>query len=85
MYASNMAHGQIEILVEPFKENDPGPHVRAVIAALGDANLQADMGAFSTTVSGDLESIIDALPSLLRAGFESGATSVQLRVMNNDA
>ncbi len=80
-----MAKGQIEILVEPFKENDPGPHVRAAIEALQEADLKADMGAFATTASGDLETIIEMLPQLLTAGFDSGATSIQLRVSIDDA
>jgi len=85
MYAVGMANGQIEILVEPFKENDPGPHVKAAIDALQDADLKADMGAFATTASGDLESIIKMLPGLLTAGFDSGATSIQLRLTIDDA
>ena len=32
-YYQGMSNARMEILVEPFKENDPGPHVTAVIDA----------------------------------------------------
>ena len=36
----------MEILVEPFKENDPGPHVIAAVDAARAAGLDVDMGPF---------------------------------------
>ncbi len=76
----NMANAHLEVLVEPFRENDPGPHVTAVVDAADDAGLNPDMGPFATTADGDLASIIDATASLLRAGFDAGASTIQLRI-----
>lgn len=70
----------LEVLVEPFRENDPGPHVTAAIDALHAAGLQPDMGPFATTADGDLESVIAAAAALVRAGFDHGADAIQLRI-----
>lgn len=75
-----MENARLEALVEPFRENEPGPHVLAAVDALRSAGLTPDMGPFATTATGELESILRAGDALLRAAFENGATSVQLRV-----
>ena len=71
---------RVEVLVEPFRENDPGPHVAAAIDVLKDAGLTPDMGPFATETEGDLEITIEAVARLLRASFEAGADAVQARV-----
>lgn len=73
-------NARLEVFVEPFKENDPGPHVTAAIAALDAAGLESDMGPFATTTDGDLDQVIAAASALLRAGFDAGAEAIQLRV-----
>ena len=75
---SSEAH--IEVLVEPFRENDPGQHVTAAIDALTAAGLAPDMGPFATTADGDLEVVLAAAASLIRAGFDHGANAIQLRI-----
>lgn len=75
-----MAGARLEVLVEPFRENDPGPHVTAAIDALNSAGLQPDMGPFATTAEGDLKAVAAAVGTMLQAAFDNGATSVQLRV-----
>ncbi|MDX2378995.1 MAG: thiamine-binding protein [Acidimicrobiia bacterium] len=75
-----MSDVRMEILVEPFKENDPGPHVTAVVDAARATGLDVDMGPFATSVSGDLDELVAASSAMLRAGFEAGATAIQLRV-----
>ena len=75
-----MTRVHIEVLVEPFKENDPGPHVMAAVEAMQTAGLDADMGPFATTAEGDLDAIIAATTELLRQSFDAGADSVQVRV-----
>ena len=75
-----MTRVRIEVLVEPFKENDPGPHVMAAVEAMQTAGLDADMGPFATTAEGDLDAIIAATTELLRQSFDAGADSVQVRV-----
>lgn len=70
----------MEILVEPFRENDPGPHVTAVVDAARATGLDVDMGPFATTVSGELAEVIAASSAMMSAGFEAGATAIQLRL-----
>ncbi len=75
-----MTGAHLEVLVEPFKENDPGPHVVAAVGVLGDAGLAPDMGPFATAAEGELDVVIGSIEAMLRAAFVEGATSVQLRV-----
>jgi len=75
-----MADAHLEILVEPFRENNPGPHVTAVLDAAAAAGLNADMGPFATTVDGDVDQLADAIADMIRAGFRNGATALQLRI-----
>jgi uncharacterized protein YqgV (UPF0045/DUF77 family) len=75
-----MNPARIEVLVEPFRENDPGPHVTAAVNALEDAELATDMGPFATVATGELDQVIGAVTALLRESFEAGAEAIQLRV-----
>jgi len=68
------------VLVEPFRENDPGPHVVAAIDVLSDAGLEPDMGPFATETDGDLSVTIEAVARLLTASFDAGADAVQVRI-----
>ena len=70
-----MTTGRLEILVEPFRENDPGPHVAAALAAVRAADLEYDMGPFSTTVDGDIETF--EATGLLEAGGQVGGLVAQ--------
>lgn len=72
--------GRLEVLVEPFRENEPGPHVVAVLDLLRGAGLDVDMGPFSTTAEGPLDVLTPLVSELLAAGFAAGATSIQARV-----
>lgn len=75
-----MTTGRLEILVEPFRENDPGPHVVAALAAIEAAGLAYDMGPFSTMVEGSIEQLYGIIEPLVRAGMEAGASSIQTRL-----
>lgn len=79
-----MNKARVEVLVEPFRENDPGPHVRAAVGALEAAELTTDMGPFATTATGDLDQVIGAVTALLRQSFDAGADAIQLRVERTD-
>ncbi len=71
---------RIEVLVEPFRENDPGPHVTAAIEAIAATGLEPDMGPFATTAEGELDQAIAAITALVRAGFDNGADAIQVRI-----
>ena len=79
-----MTHGHLEILVEPFKENHPGPHVDAVLAVVKRAGLIADMGPFSTTVNGDIETLTSIVQELMTAGFNAGADRISVAIERHD-
>lgn len=78
-----MAKTRVEVLVEPFKENDPGPHVYAVLDALERAGLHPDMGPFATTAEGNTDVVAAALGDVVRSGAEAGATAIQIRIVIN--
>jgi uncharacterized protein YqgV (UPF0045/DUF77 family) len=73
-----MPKAKLDVLIQPFKENSPGPHVAAAVNALSNHGLNPDMGPFATTVEGDLAHITGALADLVSAAVEKGATTVQL-------
>lgn len=75
-----MTTGRLELLVEPFKENEPGPHVVAVVEACESRGFSVDMGPFSTIVEGGIDELIAAVEPLLQAGFAAGASSIQARL-----
>lgn len=78
--AAAVPAANLEFLVEPFVVNEPGPHVSAAVEMVRSRGLAPEMGPFATTASGDLDAIIEAAGALLRAGFEQGATTIQLRI-----
>ena len=75
---------RLEVLVEPFRENDPGPHVTAAIEAIASAGMEPDMGPFATTAEGALDQAMAAVTALLRAGFDHGADAIQVRIERTD-
>lgn len=77
---TDQPRARAEVLVEPFRENDPGPHVVAAIEVLRDAGLEPDMGPFATETDGDLTVTLDAVARLLRSAFAAGADAVQVRI-----
>ena len=79
-----MATVHLEVLVEPFRENEPGDHVRAVLDQLIEGGLQPDLGPFSTTADGDLDQVAEAVASAISAGIRNGATALQFRIKTTD-
>jgi uncharacterized protein YqgV (UPF0045/DUF77 family) len=79
-YSNAMQLGRLELLVEPFKENEPGPHVDAVLKVLERRGFSVDMGPFSSTVEGDINDLLHAVQELLAAGFDAGATKISTQL-----
>jgi len=73
-----MAAVRLEILVEPFKEDQPGPHVAAAVGAFEQAGLDVEMGPFATTVDGELDAVVDALAIALKSSFAAGADRIRV-------
>ncbi len=66
--------------VEPFREGSLGPHVSAALDAVESAGLEADVGPFGTTVTGELSDTVVALAAAIEAALSAGASRVTLDV-----
>ena len=72
-----------EFTTEPFHgEGEPPAHVTAALDAVQTAGLEAELG---TSVTGDEDTLYDALPAVLRAAIDNGATRITLQVERADA
>lgn len=70
----------VEFTIEPFRDGDPGPHVRAALDAARRTGLAVDFGPFGTLVSGDDRDVLAALAPITEAAVGAGATRVSLQV-----
>lgn len=71
---------RLEMLVEPFREDQPGQHVLAAVGAVEQTGLSIEMGPFASIADGDLDTVLDAVSAALRAGFEQGAERISVNV-----
>ncbi len=78
---SNRSH--IEFLVEPFEEGNPGPHVEAAVDAFTANGLEVELGPFSSSAEGDIDSVAEAVSQMIRSSMTSGATSIRIQVGND--
>ncbi|MEM7288054.1 MAG: thiamine-binding protein [Actinomycetota bacterium] len=69
-----------EFTVEPFVDGNPGPHVTAAIDAANEAGAEVSVGPFGSEISGDVEVVLRAIDSLVRAAVRAGATRVTVQV-----
>ncbi|CAN5525880.1 hypothetical protein BH24ACT5_BH24ACT5_19740 [soil metagenome] len=72
---------QVEFLVEPFREGEPGAHVVAAIDALRDAGLSVDVGALSSTATGPVDAVASGIAEMVRASIAAGAQRLHLQVV----
>jgi uncharacterized protein YqgV (UPF0045/DUF77 family) len=79
-----MARLRVEFTVEPFQDGAPGPHVTAAVRAAEAAGLRTDFGPFSTVAEADDDAVLAAVPGVVRAAFEAGATRLSLQVERID-
>lgn len=70
----------VELLVEPFQEGRPGPHVVAALEALKAAGLEVELGPFASTSVGDLADVATALAEVVIASMGAGATRIAVQV-----
>ena len=75
-----MARYRAEFLIEPFTEGSLGPPVVAGIDAVRDAGLEPDVGAFGTTIEGNVADISRAISAMVEASLEQGATRLSIQV-----
>ena len=69
-----------DLLVEPFVDGAPGPHVTAACEAFDRHDLSVELGPFASFAAGDLEPMADAIADMIRAAMSEGASSIRLRV-----
>jgi uncharacterized protein YqgV (UPF0045/DUF77 family) len=75
---SNQPH--VEFLVEPFEEGRPGPHVAAAVAAFEQQGLPVDLGPFSSSSSGTIDAIAEAVAEMIRSSMNTGASAIRIQV-----
>ncbi len=73
----------VEFLIEPFDEGRPGPHVSAALGALDVAGFAVEVGAFSSSISGDVARVADGVRDLIVAALGAGATRIQVHVSDS--
>jgi uncharacterized protein YqgV (UPF0045/DUF77 family) len=73
-------HPHVEFLVEPFEEGRPGPHVAAAVAAFEQQGLPVDLGPFSSSTSGSIEAIAEAVAEMIRSSMNAGASAIRIHV-----
>ena len=70
----------LEFLVEPFKEGEPGAHVTAALDAAQAAGLAPELGAFATTATGEVSTVAAAVHDLIVAAMREGASRLQIQI-----
>ena len=74
-----------EFTTEPFEgEGEPPPHVTATLDALRDTGLDCGFGPFGTSATGDSQTVLDAVATVVRVALSSGATRITLQVERVD-
>ena len=70
----------LEFTVEPFVEGNPGPHVRAAVAAVESLGASVEFGPFGSTCQAPAAAMPDLVAALVKAALANGATHVSLHV-----
>ncbi len=79
-----MPSAHLEMLVEPFREDQPGPHVLAAVGAIEQAGLSVEMGPFASNAVGELDALLDAVAAALKAGFAQGAERISVSLERHE-
>jgi uncharacterized protein YqgV (UPF0045/DUF77 family) len=69
---------KVEFTIEPFVEGNPGPHVRAAVAAVEALGATVDFGPFGSTCQTPAAAMPDIVAAIVGAAFANGATHVSL-------
>jgi len=75
---------ELEFTIEPFVEGNPGPHVRAAIAAVESLGAAVEFGPFGSTCQAPAEKMPDLVAAVVKEAFANGATHVSLHVSVTD-
>jgi uncharacterized protein YqgV (UPF0045/DUF77 family) len=78
--ASRDARIEVEFFVEPFREGEPGEHVRAAIEAFEARGLVVEVGPFGSTTGGDASTTVGGIADMVTAALSAGAQRIQIQV-----
>ena len=70
----------VEFTIEPFTEGNPGPHVRAAVAAAEALGVAIDFGPFGSTCHVEAARISEVTSAVVGAAMANGATHVTLHI-----
>jgi hypothetical protein len=71
---------ELEFTIEPFVEGQPGPHVRAAVAAAEAVGVDVDFGPFGSTCWAPDDQMPSVVAAIVEQAFANGATHVSLHV-----
>jgi len=69
---------ELEFTIEPFVEGEPGPHVRAAVAAVEALGVEVEFGPFGSACRAPAAAMPSIVASIVTAALEHGATHVTL-------
>ena len=75
---------ELEFTIEPFVEGNPGPHVRAAVAAVESLGAAVEFGPFGSTCQAPAAAMPDIVAAVVKEAFANGATHVSLHVSATD-
>ena len=75
----------LEFTIEPFVEGNPGPHVRAAVAAVESLGATVDFGPFGSTCEVPAAAMPEIVAAVVKEAFANGATHVSLHISATDA
>lgn len=71
---------RVELTNEPFVVGDLPPHAVAANEAAKEAGVDVEIGPFGMVISGELDTVLPALPTIIRAALDHGAKRITAQV-----
>lgn len=68
----------LEFTIEPFTEGNPGPHVRAAVAAAEALGVSVEFGPFGSSCTVTQAQVAQVSGAIVAEAFANGATHVSL-------
>ena len=68
----------LEFTIEPFREGNPGPHVRSAIDAVEALGVQVEFGPFGSSCTVSQAQLAEVSGLIVAQAFANGATHVSL-------
>lgn len=78
-----MEEQELEFTIEPFVEGQPGPHVRAAVAAVKALGVAVEFGPFGSSCDASGDTMPAVVAAIVQQAFANGATHVSMHVSTN--